>query len=423
MDRLFKAAFILSLCMVSFGYGAAMVFFEWPPYHFLRGQARDLVILYQQRESYLGIDPVRWLRPAHHEGNGVTTKVEDRVQPGITFVTGFFDSAVSAQLIDFDGKVIHRWIDTKSWDTAEIHGAVPLPDGSVVIVRSGNGLRRLDKCGAEMWKLDYHAHHSAFLSEDGTLWVSGKRKLKKGDPRLKDLYGIKAPFTEDTAIQVSLDGKLLQEFSLVKMLFDAGMEGMLFASGEDLPGKTFLDDMTHLNDVEILQKKDAGAFPMFEAGDAIVPLRNINLLFVFDPKTRNVKWTQTGPWLRQHDPDFRSDGKITLYNNRRDGTSRGLRFGGSNIQEIDPLSRRVNILYEGTKDHIFHSEVLGKHQNLENGNILISGGHEGRVFEIDPNGKIVWEFINRYDKDRVIMTHEGTRLPSDYFKVADWSCN
>ncbi len=422
MDRVFKAAFILSLCMVSFAYGAVMVFFEMPPYHFLRSQARELVILYQQKESHLGIEPVRWLNKAHHQGSGVTVNVQEQVQPGITFMTGFFDGAVSARLLDGDGEVIHRWIDTTSWNAAEIHGAVPLPDGSIVIARARNGLRRLEKCGDEMWKLRYAAHHSVFLSEDGTLWVSGRRRLKRGDPRLADLYGITAPFREDTVIQVSLEGEILQEFSVPKLLLDADMEGLLFASGEDVPGSKFLDDLTHLNDVEVLQTTDADAFPMFKAGDVMVSLRNINLVFVFDPETREIKWHQTGPWLRQHDPDFRPDGKITIFNNRRDGTQLGTRFGGSNILELDPASRRVKVLYQGTEDRVFYTDTLGKHQNLENGNILISGGHEGRVFEVNPAGKIVWEFINRYDEDRVIMLHEGTRFPKDYFEVDRWTC-
>ena len=422
MDRVFKAAFILSLCMASFAYGAGMVYFEVPPYHFLRGQARELVVLYQHKESYLGIEPARWLKKAHHQGNGVTVNVQEQVQPGITFMTGFFGEAVATQLVDGDGEVIHRWIDTTSWNTPEIHGAVPLPDGSVVIVRSGNGLRRLEKCGNEMWKLGYRAHHSVFLSEDGTLWVSGRRRLKRGDPRLADLYGITAPFVEDTVIQVSLEGEILQEFSVPKLLLDADMEGLLFASGEDVPGSKFLDDLTHLNDVEVLQTTDADAFPMLRAGDVMVSLRNVNLVFVFDPETREIKWHQTGPWLRQHDPDFRPDGKITIFNNRRDGTQLGTRFGGSNILELDPASRRVKVLYQGTEDRVFYTDTLGKHQNLENGNLLISSGEEGRVFEVNPAGEIVWEFINRYDEDRVIMLHEGTRFPKDYFEVDRWTC-
>ena len=82
----------------------------------------------------------------------------------------------------------------------------------------------------------------------------------------------------------------------------------------------------------------------------------------------------------------------------------------------------MKVLYQGTGDHVFYTDTLGKHQNLENGNLLISSGEEGRVFEVTPAGEIVWEFINRYDEDRVIMLHEGTRFPKDYFEVDRWAC-
>ena len=43
-------------------------------------------------------------------------------------------------------------------------------------------------------------------------------------------------------------------------------------------------------------------------------------------------------------------------------------------------------------------------------------------FEVTPDGRLVWEYINRFDEDRVIMMQEGTRYPEGYFEVDDWSC-
>lgn len=160
---------------------------------------------------------------------------------------------------------------------------------------------------------------------------------------------------------------------------------------------------------------------MLEKGDVMLSLRNINLIFIFDPDTLQIRWHQTGPWLRQHDPNFISTGDIYVYNNRKDD-QQGRRFVGSNIIRLDPVSRNWEIIYKGTEDHPFYTNVLGKHQYLGNGNLLIAGGHEGRVFEVTPSREIVWEYINRFDGTRVIMTHQGTRYPPDYFQVTDWSC-
>ncbi|MFQ5347378.1 MAG: arylsulfotransferase family protein [Rhodothalassiaceae bacterium] len=422
-DKLARSLFLLSLLMAAFGAGAAVVQFKVFPYYLARSIVGKAFTAYLNYGSYLGIAPTRWLRPAHLPGEGVTVADPARMQPGLTFMTSLFDEKVAMQLVDEEGKVVHRWIDTPSWFTNEIHGAVPLPDGSVVFSRADNGLRRIDKCGREMWHLDRTTHHSVFLSEDDqTLWVSARRVLKEKDrEELAHLPGIVPPFTEEMALQVSLDGKVLREISLPRILYEAGLEGLMLPTGVD--GIRNVDhEVTHLNDVEVLQRKDAAAFPMFEPGDLLVSFRNTNLLFVFNPDTGAVKWHQTGPWIRQHDPDFRPDGLISVFDNRKDDTATGSILGGSRILAVDPATGEVRELYRGSAAHPFFTNVLGKHQLLANGNILVSSGYQGRVFEVTPAGDIVWEYINRYDADRIILLHEGTRYPRDYFTVADWSC-
>ncbi len=422
-DKILRSLFLLSLLVAAFGAGAAVVQFRVFPYHLARsiiGQATMAVLNYG---SYLGIEPTRWLRPATVPGNGVTTRDPARMQPGLTFMTSLFDGAVAMELVDEKGAVVHRWIDTTSWFTNEIHGAVPLPDGSVVFSRGDNGLRRIDKCGKEMWHLDRMTHHSVFLSrDDQTLWVSARRVLKEDDRQeLARLPGFVPPFIEDLALQVSLDGRVLREISLPRVLHEAGLAALVHPMGVDSIRNSD-SEVTHLNDVEVLQKADAVAFPMFAPGDVMVSLRNVNLVFVFDPDTGIVKWHQTGPWIRQHDPDFRPDGLISVFNNRKDDTRTGSVLGGSNILAVAPASGRVRVLYKGSAEHPFFTNVLGKQQLLPNGNLLISSGYQGRVFEATPEGDIVWEFINRYDDDRIILLHEGTRYPRDYFTVDDWSC-
>ena len=422
-DKIARTLFVASLLLAAFGAGAAVVQFKVFPYYLARAMVGRAMMVSINYGSYLGIEPTRWLRPASLPGNGVTTRDPKRMQPGLTFMTSLFDGAVAMQLVDEGGVVIHRWIDTTSWLTNEIHGAVPLPDGSVVFSRSDNGLRRIDRCGNEMWHLDRTTHHSVFLSgDDQTLWVSGRRVLhEENQAEIAHLPGFVPPFTEDLALEVSLDGRVLREISLPRVLYEAGLEALILPMGDDsIRNKS--NGVTHLNDVEVLQQADAAAYPMFEPGDVMVSLRNVNLVFVFDPDTGAVKWHQTGPWIRQHDPDFRPDGLISVFNNRKDDTRTGSILGGSNILAVDPANGTVRILYQGDASHPFFTNVLGKQQLLPNGNLLISSGYQGRVFEVTPEGDIVWEFINRFDDDRIILLHEGTRYPRDYFTVDDWTC-
>ena len=66
--------------------------------------------------------------------------------------------------------------------------------------------------------------------------------------------------------------------------------------------------------------------------------------------------------------------------------------------------------------------IRGKQQPMPDGGVLITDNGNGRAFEVDGTGKMVWEYINRYDDKRVLEITQAESYPSDYFTVTDWSC-
>lgn len=438
IKHLDKVLFALVIAGLVFTYGVAVGVYQWFPYEIARDgglAARDLIRYWK---SYAHIEQIKYLEPDRFPGAGVTTYDPERAQPGLTFMTGLFDGEESLQLVDMQGTLVHRWLPDydriwnavakeelpagaevpfNDWDVL-IHGSQPLPDGSVVLNYSDLLLVKIDKCGAPLWTKPYWTHHSVFRSEDGTFWVSRKRYIPTGadaPPR------IRPPYYEDMALQVTPSGEILRSIPLDRLLIDSGMDGLLFSTGT-AHVKNAETDFVHLNDVEVLQTADADKFPLFEAGDVLISMRNLNLLFVFDPDTMKVKWHQTGPWLRQHDPDFLPDGTISLFNNNRDETSTGTVLGGSNIMVVNPTTGETRVIYRGTADRPFYSNILGKLQHLPNGNFLVTESKGGRAFEFDGRGQIVWEYINRYDEHRVAEVTEATRIMDGFFTVDDWTC-
>ena len=104
------------------------------------------------------------------------------------------------------------------------------------------------------------------------------------------------------------------------------------------------------------------------------------------------------------------------------GQLRGIYFGGSNIIAIDPQTNDIKYLYGANVDEFFYSGAVGDHQVLPNGNILITESMAGRVIEVTPKGKIVWEYINRYSDEKTVKISDAIRYPSEYLDVADWEC-
>lgn len=127
----------------------------------------------------------------------------------------------------------------------------------------------------------------------------------------------------------------------------------------------------------------------------------------------DAHWVDLG--LDETHPDF---GKIAIFNNRV-----GADF--STVNMFVPTFQSDNINYEmdnGTflpvgfdwtyyhsQQEDMFSQILSSVQRLPNGNTLIAVGRQGRAFEINPVGDVVWEFINPITADSI--TSQGNPAP------------
>ena len=97
----------------------------------------------------------------------------------------------------------------------------------------------------------------------------------------------------------------------------------------------------------------------------------------------------------QHQAEFLANGNILLLDNRGGGGKDG-GFDGSQVIEIDPSTKEEVWRYNGTPDKPFFTHRLGYNQRLPNGNTLITESTQGRLLEVSPDGKIVWEYVSPY---------------------------
>ncbi len=190
------------------------------------------------------------------------------------------------------------------------------------------------------------------------------------------------------------------------------------------------EEILHLNKIEELTSDVAGDFPIFAAGDLALSIRELNMVMVVDPVDGRVKWWQIGPWLRQHDPEFKAGGTIVVFNNNIYETAFGESHSKShvsiprvsNVVEIDPISRDYQIIYGNRNGQEMLTVWRGKLDLTPNGGLIITEFEGGRVFEIDLGGNVIWEYINRYNQEEVAEISEARVYPDSYFSVSDWSC-
>jgi hypothetical protein len=425
--------FIVSCVGVVFAYGVAVGRYQIFPFRIINYGVASLLQVREEAQVLMGVRPTWHVRPARYDGDGVTVMQEDRMAPGITLVVGMFDGENQLRLIEPDGTPVRIWpafyteifprghypgpvyAPQTDWN-AQIHGSLALPNGSVVFNFDYAGAVKFDRCGGVEWVLPLSTHHSIERSQDGGFWIPSRRRtdIVAGFPRAD------AGYAEDLVLRVSDAGEVLEEASVADIFVDSGLLHLLLLKG---PGPVFRnDEILHLNDIEELPDSIADQFPEFEGGDLILSLRNEHLIVVVDPRSWRIKWFQMGPWIRQHDPDFQPDGTITVFNNNTDDASEGGHLGGSEILALDPSTGETRLLYGGVPEQEMYTAILGKHQVLPNGNILITQSQAGRILEVTEQGELVWELINRHDDDQVAVLTDAIRYPPSYFEVEDWAC-
>lgn len=348
---------------------------------------------------------------------------------GLTLVTAVnADQRLEAEIIELDGAPVQSWsIDWFDlWPDAEhvpdifvpkqqpgthIHGAVIMDNGDLVFNFEYQGLMRLDLCGDVAWRLAYQTHHSIDLDEDtGNLWVSGRVFHDEPDP---DFPNHAPTFAEPTVLEVSPGGEVLREISVIGLLEKNDLHGLLYM--DDFDGiqrgraKT-TGDTLHLNDVEVFPATLAAG--RFEPGDLMLSLRNIHTILVFDPETEEITYRQSGGFVGQHDPDFIDGDRISVFDNAvaigedTPRESRVVILSGA-ADDIEP-----EVYYQGSDSAPFYTDVMGKHQWLPNGNLLLTESTKGRAFEIDQSGEIVWQHVNLVDDQGLVgLVDEAQRLP------------
>ena len=185
------------------------------------------------------LHPDHFLQPARGAGDGVTVNTASD-NGELILLSGFFEDANGLRLIRRDGTTVASWPvqfydifpepahspdpPATNWNV-DIHGALALPDGSVVFNFEYNGLVKLDRCGNIVWALPVQSHHSVERAEGGGFWVPGRKSYPAGSD--SPFPPFVTPFDADTIMRVSNVGELLDEILVRQLYYDHGLETLL----------------------------------------------------------------------------------------------------------------------------------------------------------------------------------------------------
>jgi len=425
-DRNAKLALVGSIAVLSFVYGFATDHLGLFPEPLILEAHEQAQAIWQ---NFKGVPPDS--DPVVYEESGVRVNRVDLAAPGPTVIASTWRDLgwqPALRIMDKEGNTVHEW----KTDPTEIFSRLENPLASLrdygppfarhiyengdLVAQLADGLVRLDACGNVIWALSEPTfHHVGGRAEDGTFWHPARRVEEV------DYRGLEGKSVEhDLIVNVSEGGEILREISVLQILDENDLYQLIFK----VNARNLRDggDLTHLNKVAPLSGAMADEYPMFQAGDLLISLRELHLVLVFDPGSLRVKWATSDSLIRQHDPEFMGDGWIGVFDNRWDGTRRGTALGGSRIIAYKPDADSVKIMYPKSQSDTLYTRTAGSWQMLENGNLLITEARAGRIVEVTSDGQRVWDWVNESGKGMVPEVYGGRRLDLDLEKIESWKC-
>jgi hypothetical protein len=282
---------------------------------------------------------------------------------------------------------------TACWRRARL-----LPGGDILAIFEGHGLVCLDHNSQYQWFFPGACHHDLDIAPDGSIYVLTR------EARVLPRFHPTKPVLLDFITHLSADGRELESLDLL-----AAFENSVYASFLDHAKEA--GDIFHTNTLELLDGAQAHKSQIFAAGNFLISVRELGVIAIVDPRQEKVIWALSGMWSAQHQPTLLENGNLLVFDNQGHG-------GQSKVVEINPLTQEVVWEFADSPTAPFYSETCGTGQRLGNGNTLITESDNGRVFEVDSSGKVVWEFRNPRrtgaQKQYIAAILEMVALPAEF---------
>ncbi len=318
-------------------------------------------------------------------------------------------------LIDMEGNVAHKWqVQTTVQSYCHL-----LPNGNLLypthdrseVAKGPFGIYELDPAGNVVWSLRCRTDHDFQVLPNGDLLIHTITENfcpALGPEEKRQPYMIEVNRRKELLWQWRGEEHLEE----LRELLGAGRwrHVMGRATGE------FAFDWAHNNTLQVIppnaacrKEKAAGQSPRFAPGNIVFSYRSNDVIGVIERPSGRIVWAW-GPGVLdgQHKPHMLENGNILIFDN---GTLRGF----SRVIELNGLTERIEWEYTGEPKESFLSPYISGAQRLPNGNTLICEGAKSRLFEVTPEGQIVWDFVNPYQLETSPKNiYRCTRYSVDY---------
>ncbi|MDD9902484.1 MAG: aryl-sulfate sulfotransferase [Rhodospirillaceae bacterium] len=315
-----------------------------------------------------------------HYRTGLLHHQPEKTCPGYTVIAPMRHEA--SYLVDMEGTVAHTWnlpgpLGSKAYllPNGNLLCSIVTAEGVPIPGAKGGHILELDWNGNVVWDhLDHSQHHDLVrLANGNTVYLS--REALDGSEAAEMIGGVLGTEINETVFgdvirEVDAAGDLVWEWYFK----DADFEAFPLAAD------CHRGEWAHANSVA----------PTLD-GNLLISFRHLDTIVIVDRKTKDIVWHKRDQsWGHQHNADMLPNGNITLFANGMNNLYQPLH---SRALEIDPETGETVWDYVDPQKWTFFSPVMSGIQRLANGNSLICEALSGRVFEVDGDGEIVWDYI------------------------------
>ncbi len=309
------------------------------------------------------------------------------------------DEPAGIYLIDMEGELVHQWkVETALQSYCKL-----LRDGNLLYPTrdrtdlSAAGIRELTPDSEEVWFYHCRADHDmqvvGVTDNESPHIPDGRLLIHTLDDHMVPHIGNglkRNPYIIDVDREGNLHWEWRGEdhFDEIRELLPAHD----WAFVEDRIKNRYGFDWAHNNTAQIIPPNKThetevadGAPERFAPGNIVFSYRSLDVIGVIDYPSGEIVWAWgPGELDGQHLPHVLPSGKILIFDN---GTEREW----SRVIEVDPLTQEITWQYPAEPDPEFYSPAISGAKRLPNGNTLVCSGNQRWLFELTPDGDIVWE--------------------------------
>ena len=281
-----------------------------------------------------------------------------------------------------------------------------IENDSSLVLNSGYSLIKVNSDNSINWvNNEIEFHHSINKINDSTLVVAGRPFKSIKLPFMEvDYESYSNIYLDDSIYFVNINnGNVEYSKSVTEILLENNLIDILLNNGK------FSFDQIHLNDIQPVLVD--GEY--WKKGDLFLSVRDLSLVFLYRPSSKEIIWYKQGPWLNQHDVDIINKETVSVFDNNM---VMGIRTINVDTKILDGYTIEGNnrIYYYNFKNdslYTMHDDITNSN-NIKtytggiydkiNDNLYFIDNQESGILYFFNNEKVLGKFSRRLDSNNIV---------------------